>query len=369
MVDYYNDFFNESFYKTNMAYFDDYAIKNYIDKIFQDGEQIKNLEDWQKFFSGLSKFYHHPYQRKADDYTILKQIGSANIIAYNKKSLTKAVILFIPSLINKSYIIDLKKGRSLVKYLGRDLNVTAIDWQEPSDEESSFKIEDYIIKRVIPAINFIAKEYNQKVILAGYCMGGMLAVAAAILAKNNVSSLISLATPWNFAYMKMFENLPFNEQSLGPFNKIPATIVQGLFYLQNFPRVFTKFINFASMDQNSSTAEDFVAVEKWVNDGISLAKPLMSQLANDFCKLNITINNKWEILGKKIEAKNIKVPAFFAIPENDIIVPPASTNYLAVLTADKTIITVPSGHVGMIIGSNSRKYLWLPLKKWLSKQK
>jgi poly(3-hydroxyalkanoate) synthetase len=339
-------------------------FESYVSELLNKVDVKENLDNWQKFITGINLFTTSSYKRN-EDLKIIWQNGSARLLAWDKVSSDK-IILFIPSLINKSYILDLKKNNSLVEYLAKDFKVLVLDWQEPILTEENFTIEDYIIKRIIPAIKFIAKNYSGKITLAGYCLGGVLGVAAAICAKKYISSLILLATPWDFSHVNSLQDYSIMEKYLDNQPFVSAGLIHSMFYIQNFKRIYDKYIEFSGADQNSKKFETFIAVEKWASDGISLTKPLMKQLYNEFCQKNIAANNNWKISKSLIDPQKLDVPCLIIIPTNDNIVPPKSTDLLTKHIKNNTLIKISSGHVGMIIGSKAKKKLWLPLKKWIN---
>jgi hypothetical protein len=86
---------------------------------------LKAPEDWKKILDetihsrcselqrGVEVYQNHPYQRSQRDPEILKTIGSCHLTDYshfNPSLDSKApIFVFVPSLINKSYIFDLKE--------------------------------------------------------------------------------------------------------------------------------------------------------------------------------------------------------------------------------------------------------------------
>jgi polyhydroxyalkanoate synthase len=328
------------------------AGQTYINQI------ITGINIWGKFYLGQNYFYLHPYKRKSPYEKIIWQKGSAKLVTYSEKK-TKPTILLIPSLINKSYIFDLKENMSLVRYLDQDVNVILLDWNNPEHDELEFDISDYIAQRLIPAISFITSQYGDISIL-GYCLGGLMAMAACFLTEK-ISSLILIATPWDFTPLKTFNYYANDCNS----KSIPAYIIHHWFYQHNFDKIFSKFVNFIDIDQNSPGAENFVATEQWVRDGIDLTTKAMDQLMVEFIGNNIALNDKWQINGQIISPSNLKIPSLIVMPEMDNIVPLSSTKILTSKIPNNQHITIPSGHVGMIIGSKAKEYLWKNLRDWV----
>ncbi len=324
--------------------------------------------------SGILRYYEAPYKRKVDEPPVIWQLGSARLLDYGQKVADpKSIVLFIPSLINRYYILDLEEERSFLRYLaGQGIYPLVLDWGEPSIREKNFNCGDYITEILLPAIDFIAKISAQPIALAGYCMGGILALAAAKLKPRKISSLALLATPWNF-HCRQF--LPFvlekswqkeMTKQIGTHESLPAGFIQSLFYLTD-PFVFEhKFRRYATLDASSREAKDFLALEHWVNDGVPMTAGVAKDCLIGWAQENKLAKGQWLVAGKKITPPAGKIPTFIAIPKNDHIVPLECAMPLAGACKSAHVINPSSGHVSMIVGRSARRELWQPYANWLA---
>jgi polyhydroxyalkanoate synthase len=304
----------------------------------------------------------------------LWQEGSTQLLDYGSVRARKAdkpAILFIPSLINKSYILDLMPDRSLLQYLSDEgFHPLLLDWNEPSVAETSFTLEDYITQRVEPALEEAQRLLGRKVVLAGYCMGGLLAMAAALRKKQHVQGLVLLATPWDFqasdvsrialgsSAIHTLENLLMQAPLL------PAATVHALFYFMNPFAVHRKFERLYALSEHEECPV-LLARERWVNDGIPLTREVARTCFIDWAANNTLVEGEWNVDGTTINPAALRTPTFIALPKYDQIVPPACATPLAKKVKGARTVSCPSGHVGMIVGRSARESLWLPLAKWL----
>ncbi len=323
--------------------------------------------------AGVLRYYETPYKRNVFDPPCIWQKGSARLLDYGQKiSDPKVVVLFIPSLINRYYILDLEEERSFLRYLAtQGIYPLVLDWGEPSGAEKRFGCGEYVTEILCPAIDFIAGISAQPIALAGYCMGGVLAIAAAKLKRKKISSLALLATPWDF-HCREFAPFVLEKKwhaqmarMIDEQKTLPAEMIQSLFYLTD-PFLFEhKFRRYSELEPNSRAARDFVALEHWVNDGV----PMTSGVAHDcligWAQENKLLSGNWIVGGKKITPPPASLPSFIAIPQNDHVVPFDCALPLAKANKNAHIIHPRAGHVGMIVGSHARRELWQPYAAWL----
>jgi len=321
--------------------------------------------------AGINRYLQTPYKRSIAEPPCIWKYGSARLLDYGQVN-PGPVVLFVPSLINRYYILDLEAERSFLRFLAKQgFHPLVLDWGEPGKKEEKFDIEDYVSQVLLPAIDFLHKSSGKKIALAGYCMGGVLSLAATQLGGKKISSLSLFATPWDF-HCKQF--LPFVggapwqsaiSRMIGKQKFLPAEMVQSLFYMTD-PWVFeNKFRRFFALDSASRAAKDFIALEHWVNDGI----PMTARVARD-CLLGWAQNNQlatgsWQLANKIVNPAKIKIPTFIAIPKNDHVVPFDCAWPLAQIMKHATILQPSSGHVGMMIGGRAKKELWQPFADWL----
>lgn len=341
----------------------------------------KNLHQEAKsrsteLLKAIQRYTETPYRREIFNAPCIWQHGNARLLDYSfaQGGQCEHIMLFVPSLINRYYILDLERERSMLRFMAtQGIYPLVLDWGVPGAIEAEFSVADYITQILLPAIDFIHRTSGMEVSLGGYCMGGVLSLAAAQLRPKKVNKLALFATPWDFhckEFAPFILETGWQEKLSGMIEQqdhLPAEIIQSLFYLTD-PFVFEqKFRRFLSLDLESRTAKDFIALEHWVNDGV----PMTSHVANDcligWAQQNQLQANRWQVAGKTINPKKIRQPTFIAIPRQDHVVPYDCAIALAEAMPDATIINPSSGHVGMIVGSRARTECWLPLVEWLKR--
>lgn len=337
-------------------------------------EEAKNRAS--NLLSGILRYIDYPYSRNVAEPPCIWQLGNARLLDYGLANAAYAgerpVVLFVPSLINRYYILDLEEERSMLRFCADNgLYPLVLDWGTPGAFEASFGCEEYIEEILLEAIDFLSRISRQRIILAGYCMGGVLALAAAKLRRKKIAGLALLATPWNF-YCKTFSPFVVDkgwrktiDKAIGTQKQLSADVIHSLFYITD-PWVFEqKFRRFAGLQPESRAAKDFIALEHWVNDGVPMTANVARDCLVGWAQDNVLMNKRWQIAGEIIDPAKLKIPSLIAIPRNDHVVPMDCAEPLAKAMPNAQVIHPGAGHVGMIVGSHARRELWQPLASWV----
>jgi poly(3-hydroxyalkanoate) synthetase len=277
-------------------------------------------------------------------------------------------VLFVPSLVNRAYVLDLAPGRSMLRFLAaHGVRPLLLDWGWPGEVERRFSLTDYIAGRLERALAAL----GGPVVLAGYCMGGLLAVAAALRRPERVAGLALLATPWDFhagdaaPARRVAAMLPLLEPAMALTGTVPIDALQLLFAMLDPWAIAEKYRGFARLDPDSERARMFVALEDWLNDGVPLAGPVARACLADWYGANAPARGEWRVAGAAMTPAALTLPCFVAVPGRDRIVPPESALPLAALIPGAVLHQPRAGHIGMVAGATAERALWRPLLGWL----
>ncbi len=326
------------------------------------------------FAAGLEAYRRHPFRRPAPRAAVIWQQGAARLLDYGSRrsaSSRQPAVLIVPSLINRCTILDLLPERSFVRYLARrGLRPLMLDWGEPGAAERSFALDDYIEGPLAGAAEAAVALAGGKVALAGYCMGGLLALAHAVRRPGDIACLALLATPWDFHAERREEAqllallLEWLSGFGNPAEPVPVVVIQSLFMALDPFLAERKFIRFAGFDMAGEAAQGFVALEDWINDGVPLSRPVALDCARSWYRDNEPGRGEWRVAGKPVRPADITVPSLVVLPSRDRIVPPRSAEPLAAI-AGATVLRPQFGHIGMMASAKAPAGIWRPIAGWL----
>ena len=170
-----------------------------------------------------------------------------------------------------------------------------VDWRRPGPTERRFTLTDYIAGPLSGALDRAREAAGGPVPVVGYCMGGLLALALAAQRPADVAALGLLATPWNFHAERVAqaEALARAVEASGPlledYGELPVDVIQSMFSALDPFLVSRKFIRFADAKTDGAAAEDFVALEDWLNDGVPLSGPVARECMGGWYGRNLSL--------------------------------------------------------------------------------
>ena len=256
---------------------------------------------------------------------------------------TGSPAILVPSLINPPRILDLDEAVSLtgaIAAMGR--RVLLLDWGD-ADQRSDLSVAGHVEELLLPLL----RSMNEPVALIGYCLGGTMAIAAAN--QIEVERVATLAAPWNFArypdsskhaLQDMWLHAKAAAEALGA---LPMEVLQAAFWSLDPERTVRKFAEFARLRPASVAARRFVELEEWANQGEPLPYPAARELVEDLFGRDLPGSGAWTV-GGQILSDQLSVPTLHLTAERDLIAPPQTA-------AHGNVVAIPSGHVGMIVGS------------------
>ena len=246
--------------------------------------------------------------------------------------------ILVPSLINPPRILDLDEQVSLTAAIARmGRRTLLLDWGK-ADERAGLSVSGHVEELLLPLLRSI----GEPVALIGYCLGGTMAIAAASMIA--VERVATIAAPWHFANYPeasrqalddMWRHAQGAAQQLGA---LPMEVLQAAFWSLDPERTVRKFAEFGRLDASSADARRFVELEEWANEGEPLPYPAAKELIEDLFEKDLPGSGRW------FGSDELAVPALHLTADHDRIAPAATA-------PDGARVAIPSGHVGMIVGS------------------
>ena len=310
---------------------------------------------------------------------------SVTLFHYNRETEASVPLpmLIVPSLVNMPCIMDLVRGESFIQaMLDRGFDVYMLEWGEPTPGQKRKDLEFYLRTYLGRAIRRIVRATGAEgVNLAGYCLGGTMALLYAALdgrEKGQVKNLVTMVGPVNFedsgllSWWSREEHFDV-DKVVEAYGNMPAD-----FFSRSFPwLVPTANLAKARMvfDRHEDEAfmESFLALDIWGTENTPFPGEVYREFIKRGYQQNVLVKEgAWPMPGGAARLADIQAPILNLSGQYDHICPFQSCMKLQELLPehpDCTSKTYPAGHLGIalgktIAGAATTEY-WDEVADWL----
>jgi polyhydroxyalkanoate synthase len=289
-------------------------------------------------------------------------------------------LLFIYALVNRPYILDLKKGRSVIaNFLERGFDTYLVDWGIPTYADRHLTLDDYINGYMVNVLDYLRQRTGQpQVNILGYCMGGTLSAMFTSLHQERVKNLILLAAPIDFSSKDSLLNVwtrPENfdvDKFVDAFGNCPPEFLQSSFLmLRPVGNFIEKPINFYEHLHDEKFLEDFLTTETWLQDNIPVPGEVYRQFVKYLYQQNLLTQGRMPVGKQVVNLQSINCPVLNIMAGKDDLVPCSQGRPFNDLVGSKdrqTLLLEGSGHIGLAIGSRAQKEIWPAACDWLARR-
>jgi len=268
-------------------------------------------------------------------------------------------LLYVPSLINRWYILDLTPEASFVRATGEERPCYLLDWGYPGAESGHLPLSYYYHVAIRRAVRAIRRETGaERVQLLGYCVGGTLAYAHACLEPDSVERLVLLTAPLDFTEMGVLglyaEHFPA-DALLSAVDYMPGWLLALSFNFIQPMGAYNKMKMFREKVGHAKFEELFLSMERWIADPVDFPIRAYHELLTDLYKGNKLA--KGELVtadDRPVDPAFRRAPALVVQAELDHIAPLPCTLPPAADRAPRETLLIPSGHIGITTGRNGQ---------------
>jgi len=288
----------------------------------------------------------------------------------------KVPLLLIPALINRHYILDLSEQHSLVSALNEaGYEVYLVDWGTPSAEDRWQTFSEVITGPMRRMVRKVTRLAGRKPVVFGYCLGGIMSNIYTACYPDTVAGLVAMTAPVDFSkagYMALWTQ----KEHLDPYalvdaiGNLPPELIQNGFVSLKPAQSLKKWRSAWEKQDSASFLDAFFTLENWVNDNVPFPGGTWQEYIHWLYQDNRLFKNELWIDKYHAKLDNIHCPVLTIVADNDHIVPPASALPLheMVGSADKQVLSLPGGHVGIIASGKLFPKLVQALTEWLDER-
>jgi poly(3-hydroxyalkanoate) synthetase len=290
----------------------------------------------------------------------------------------------IPTLIDAPHaghtamIADYHKGQSLVETLLANGigHVALTDWKSATEDMKDLEIDNYLAEIVVTI-----DDLGGRVNLVGLCQGGWVSAMIAARFPGKVNSLVLAGAPidtdaGNGPIKRLVHDSPasFYEELVA----LGGGLMKGKYMLQGWKNMHPEqhYIQdhidlYEHIDEPAYLAKE-ETFNSWYENPIDLPGRWYLQVITQLFKENRLAKGEFAGLGRKLNLRDIKCPAYLLAGASDDITAPeqvlGAVKYLG--TPKDRIVqkTVPGGHIGLFMGARTLKEHWPPIARWIAAQ-
>jgi polyhydroxyalkanoate synthase subunit PhaC len=284
-------------------------------------------------------------------------------------------VLLVMSLITKPYVFDLRPGSSLVeRFIERGFDVFIVDWGVPDVVESTNSLETYCDEYLPLASRAVMRVAGtDELTVFGYCLGGVLSLLlVAGHPELPVRNLVLQATPVDFDDMSpviglLQRNRLKTEEFIDETGNVPPSLVFDSMRINKPTGELTGYADLWQHLHEDEFVKSYQALMGWARDHIPLSGSIFRQLVELFVRQNVLITGRMPLGERIVELAAIRCPVLSIIGEHDDIVPPKAIEPLPdlLINADTTVLRLPAGHVGLIVGRQAATRFIPAVMDWI----
>jgi poly(3-hydroxybutyrate) depolymerase len=288
------------------------------------------------------------------------------------------VLVDAPYAGHASTIADYARGQSLVEtLLAAGLpRVLATDWKPATPEMRDFDIDKYLAE-----INVVVDDLGGAVHLVGLCQGGWMSAMFACRFPSKVRSIVLAGSPIDTdaghgPIKRMAHRLPIEFYrdlvAAGDGRMLGRFMLAGWKNMHPQQQYMEKYLDLYQHLEDKSFVARTEQFERWYENPIDLPGRYYLQAIDDLFKRNRFAKGEFVGLGRRLNLKDLKVPAYLLAGEADDI-----TTREQVFAAEKLIGTppgaiqkhlVPGGHIGLFMGEHTLRDEWPRIGRWIAGQ-
>jgi polyhydroxyalkanoate synthase len=282
-------------------------------------------------------------------------------------------VLLVPSMINRWYAVDLRKGASLAAALTADApwETYCLDWGVPGDEDR-YTTWDDIVARLDRAVRFVLRATGApQVTLIGYSMGATLSAIETALHPSRIAALVNMAGPIDFheagRLATMVDARWFDPAAMTAAGNISAAQMQNGFLALAPTHSLARLVGMLDHHHDPEAREAFEALERWGRDNVAFPAAAYVTYIKELYQENRLIKGEHWIGGKRVDLGRIRCPVLTVVADRDGVCMPASSIALNERASSKVkdVVQVSGGHISGFMSRHAADELYPKMVSWL----
>ena len=306
--------------------------------------------------------------------TVIWSRGRASLMHYTAGAdAGRPAILLVPSLINRSYIWDLRHGDSFVEHLlGAGYDVLCLDWGLPDARDAHNTMSTYIDDYMMAAVAAATRRCASVPIVIGHCFGSLIAVLWAASTEQQPPALITLAAPTNWDEVGPLSWITRQgriepEDVLDETGNVPPAAMLAAFRMIRPLGDAVTYVTLVDRLHDREATQAIWALTVWARGHIPFPGATFVEMIRKLSRENSLTTGKVAFGGRIRELSSITAPFLNIYGSKDHVAPPESVKPLTGLVRSRKAEQreLNAGHIGLLVGSTMRAKTMPTVIGWL----
>jgi len=330
------------------------------------------------------------YGPKPTPSTVLHAEAGLNLRRYGGDAGDGPSVLIVPAPIKRAYIWDLAPEVSVVqRWLEHGYRVYVAEWVPPGEGNEDFGLADYADRLLSASRQAIAADRGadtaeDKPVIAGHSLGGVLAAIHSCLYPDELRATILLESPLHFqpascCFNRLVEATPDARTIAAAFGHVPGSFLNTMSALAE-PQAF-QWERWADRwmslgDPKALTTH--MQVERWTHDEFPLPGRLFTDIVESLYRKDEFMRGELNIGDprgrRRVGPHELRTPLLSVVDPRSKLIPPAAVlpfHEAAASTRKQVLhyegdVGVNLQHVGVLVGRSAHARIWPAIFDWLS---
>lgn len=336
-------------------------LRRFSEKLLRGSRNLSELPEVTVGVTAREAVY------REDKLTLYRFVG-------DQPATEKVPLLIVYALVNRPYMVDLQKDRSIVRQLlAAGHEVYLIDWGYPDASDCCLSLEDYIAGYIRNCVRELQRRHQLPAVnVIGVCQGGAFSVCYASLFPESVRNLVTMVTPIDFHTPdNMLSNWTREldvDRMVDTLGNVPADLMNWCYLtLKPYRLLQQKYVGLTDILDDPAELENFLRMEQWIFDSPDQAGTAFREFIKDFYQGNKLVNGGLSIGGRAIDPRRIDMPILNIYAEQDHLVPPDASRALKriVGSRDYSELCFKGGHIGIYVSGRAQREVPPAINQWL----
>jgi polyhydroxyalkanoate synthase subunit PhaC len=283
-------------------------------------------------------------------------------------------IVFVPPLGGTARVYDIRRGASMAQSLAdAGFRVYVLDYGTVGFEDREMSLADFVDGCVARAVEVASEDSGARVILAGWCAGGVFAAlyATSRAARSRLAGLALLATPLDLSRGHMLwplARLPITDAALRVAREtgLPAPVVSWVFKLTSPVKQLTKPLTVLRNLDDREFLVHFESLHEYVNAFAAYPGRAGYELVRGLVDGDVE-SGSMRVGRRTADVRRITVPVMVLAGTTDVLAPADVVRAWTEVLPHSEYHQVQGGHLGIMAGRRAPSTTWELLRDFAAR--